>query len=25
VGFLLVFAVSLWRVAVSRMEKRLID
>jgi lipooligosaccharide transport system permease protein len=25
VGFLLVFAVTLWRVAVSRMEKRLID
>jgi len=25
IGFLLVFAISLWRVAVHRMEKRLID
>jgi len=25
VAFLLVFAVSLWRLAVSRMERRLID
>jgi lipooligosaccharide transport system permease protein len=25
VAFLMVFAVSLWRLAVSRMEKRLID